>query len=110
VVGRSPTPTGPGFVGVLIIHLHFPESASLKGKRSELQSVKSHLRTRMGLAVAEVDHQDTWQRATLAAALVSGSLARLEAEADRVCRWLDARFPYGVRVERLLTSVSDLEG
>jgi uncharacterized protein YlxP (DUF503 family) len=83
-----------GFVGVLIIHLHFPESSSLKGKRSELQSVKAHLRTRMGVSVA----------------LVSGSSRRLQEEADRVCRWLDARFPYGVRVERLLTSVSDLEG
>ncbi|HEY2637239.1 MAG TPA: DUF503 domain-containing protein, partial [Solirubrobacteraceae bacterium] len=80
-----------GFVGVLIIHLHFPDSASLKGKRSELQSVKAHLRQRMGVSVAEVEHQETWQRATLAAALVSGSSRRLQEEADRVCRWLDAR-------------------
>jgi uncharacterized protein len=99
-----------GFVGVLVIHLHFPDSASLKGKRHELASVKAQLRTRMGIAVAEVDHQDTWQRATLTAALVSGSAARLQADADRVCRWLDERFPQGVRVDRVLTSVSDLEG
>jgi uncharacterized protein YlxP (DUF503 family) len=98
------------FVGVLIVHLHFPESASLKGKRRELQSVKAHLRTRLAVSVAEVDHQDTWQRATLAVAMVSGSAARLHADADRLCRWLDARFPQGVRVERVLTSVSDLEG
>jgi uncharacterized protein YlxP (DUF503 family) len=99
-----------GFVGVLVIHLHFPDSASLKGKRSELQSVKAQLRTRMGLSVAEVDHQDSWQRATLTAALVSGSATRLQADADRICRWLDARFPQGVRIDRVLTSVSDLEG
>jgi uncharacterized protein YlxP (DUF503 family) len=99
-----------GFVGVLVIHLHFPDSASLKGKRRELQSVKAQLRTRMGVAVAEVDGQDTWQRSTLTAALVSGSASRLEADADRVCRWLDGRFPQGVRVDRVLTSVSDLEG
>jgi uncharacterized protein YlxP (DUF503 family) len=110
VVGRSPTPSGAGFVGVLLIHLHFPDAASLKGKRRELQSVKAQLRTRMGLSVAEVDHQDKWQRATLAVALVSGSAGRLQADADRVCRWLDARFPQGVHVDRLLTSVSDLEG
>jgi uncharacterized protein len=98
------------FVGVLIIHVHFPDSASLKGKRRELHSVKAQLRTRLGVSVAEVDHQDTWQRATLAAALVSGSAARLQADADRLCRWLDARFPEAVRIERVLTSVSDLEG
>jgi uncharacterized protein len=110
VVGRSPTPTGAGFVGVLLIHLHFPDAASLKDKRRELQSLKAQLRTRMGLSVAEVDHQDTWQRTTLAVAMVSGSAGRLQADADRVCRWLDARFPQGVHVDRLLTSVSDLEG
>jgi uncharacterized protein len=99
-----------GFVGVLVIHLHFPDSGSLKDKRRELQSVKAQLRTRMGLAVAEIGGQDTWQRSTLATALVSGSASRLEADADRVCRWLDERFPQGVRVDRVLTSVSDLEG
>jgi hypothetical protein len=110
VGGRSPATTGAGYVAVLVIHLHFPEASSLKGKRRELSSVKAQLRTRMGLSVAEVEHQDTWQRATLTAALVSGSMARLEADADRVCRWLDTRFPYGVRVERVVTSVSDLGG
>ena len=56
------------------IHLHFPEAGSLKAKRKELSSVKAQLHTRLGVAVAEVDHQDIWQRATLAAALTSGSL------------------------------------
>jgi uncharacterized protein len=110
VPGRSPAPTGDGFVAVLVIHLHFPEASSLKGKRHELQSVKAQLRTRMGISVAEVDHQDTWQRSTLTAALVGGSQSRLEADADRVVRWLESRFPQGVRVERVLASVSDLEG
>jgi uncharacterized protein YlxP (DUF503 family) len=99
-----------GFVGVLLVQLHFPDTASLKGKRRELQSVKAQLRTRMGLSVAEIDHHDTWQRSTLAVALVSGSAGKLQTDADRICRWLDARFPQGVHVERVLTSISDLEG
>jgi uncharacterized protein YlxP (DUF503 family) len=99
-----------GFVAVLVIHLHFPEAHSLKGKRKDLQSVKAQLRTRMGAAVAEVDHQDLWQRATLTAALTGGSLQRLQSEADGVERWLLARFPEGVRVERIVASVEDLEG
>jgi uncharacterized protein YlxP (DUF503 family) len=98
-----------GFVGVLIIHLHFPESSSLKGKRSELQSVKAHLRTRMGVSVAEVDHQDTWQRSTLAVALAGGSPGLCEGAADDVGRYLDAHFPQGARVERRLASWNDLE-
>jgi hypothetical protein len=99
-----------GFVGVLLVQLHFPDTASLKGKRRELQSVKAQLRTRMGLSVAEIDHHDTWQRSTLAVALVSGSAGKLQSDADRICRWLDARFPQGVHVDRVLTSISDLEG
>jgi uncharacterized protein YlxP (DUF503 family) len=98
------------FVAVLTIHLHFPDCASLKGKRRELAPVKAHLQGRLGASVAEVDHQDHWQRATLVAALAGGSPGRLDAAADRIERWLDARFPAGARVERRLASLEDLAG
>jgi uncharacterized protein YlxP (DUF503 family) len=98
------------FVLFLLIHLHFPDAGSLKGKRKELASVKAQLHTRLGLAVAEVDHQDLWQRATLAATMPGGSIVLLERIADNVERWLDARFPQGVRVERTVASIKDLEG
>ena len=62
-----------------------------------------------GAAVAETDHHDLWQRARLTAALTSQSLANLTANADNVERWLDARCPEGVRVERVLASVEDLQ-
>jgi uncharacterized protein YlxP (DUF503 family) len=101
--------SGSGFVAVLVIDLHFPDAGSLKAKRKDLASVKAQLHGRLGAAVSEIDHQDTWQRATLAAALTSGSLAVLTSHADRVERWLDSRFPEGVRVRRLVTSLEDLE-
>ena len=82
------------------VHLHFPESGSLKAKRAELNRVKAHLRERMGASVAEVAHQDTWQRSTLAVAFAEGSPGRCEEAADRVQRMLDGRFPQGVRTER----------
>jgi uncharacterized protein YlxP (DUF503 family) len=99
-----------GYVAVLVIHLHFPDAHSLKAKRSELNSVKAHLRGRIGLTVAEVDHQDTWQRSTLTAALTARSISLLEETTDGVERYLEARFPEGVRVERTVTSVEDLRG
>jgi uncharacterized protein YlxP (DUF503 family) len=92
----------------LTIHLHFPENGSLKGKRKELLSVRSALAKRFGAAVAEVDHQDLWQRSTLAAGLVSGSVHELEHTADGLERYLHARFPDGIRIERRLVSFSDL--
>jgi uncharacterized protein YlxP (DUF503 family) len=97
-----------GFVAVLVIDLHFPDAGSLKAKRKELSSIKSQLRGRMGAAVAEVEHQDKWQRARLTAAVTGGSLATLRRTTDKIERWLDARWPEGVRVERLVASVEDL--
>ncbi len=98
------------FVAVLLIHLHFPDAADLKGKRKHLSSVKAQLHGRLGAAVCEVDHQDLWQRATLAAALTATSPSRLESAADNLERWLDARFPECVRVERTVASIEDLGG
>jgi uncharacterized protein YlxP (DUF503 family) len=97
------------YVVLLQVHLFFPESGSLKAKRAELNRVKAHLRQRHGASVAEVDHQDTWQRSTLAVALAGGSPGRCDAAADDVGRYLDAHFPQGARVERRLASWADLE-
>jgi uncharacterized protein YlxP (DUF503 family) len=53
------------------VELHLPGVDSLKGKRQVLRSLKDKLRNRFEVAVAEVDHHDIWQRATLAVAYVS---------------------------------------
>jgi hypothetical protein len=97
------------YVVLLEVDLFFPDSHSLKAKRSELNAVKAHLRQRMGASVAEVGHQDSWQRSTLAVALAAGSPGRGDEAADAIGRALDARFPQGVRMERRLASWSDLE-
>ncbi len=96
------------YVALLRVELHFPEAGSLKTKRKDLQSVKALLHQRHGLTVAEVDHQDLWQRATLAAALTGGDLTRMEAAVDRVERFLDERFPDGVAIQRSILSFEDV--
>ncbi len=96
------------FVALLTIHLHFPDAGSLKGKRKDLASIKAQLQTRLGAAVSEVEHQDLWQRATLAAAVVGGSQGAVEHAADRVERFLDARLPQGVRVERTIAAFEEI--
>jgi uncharacterized protein YlxP (DUF503 family) len=100
--------TPSGFVAVLVIDLHFPEAGSLKGKRKELSSIKAQLRSRLGVAVSEVAYQDLWQRARLTAALTGGSLATLDAAAANVERWVLARWPDNVNVQRVVASVEDL--
>jgi uncharacterized protein YlxP (DUF503 family) len=96
------------YVALLLVHLHFPEAGSLKAKRKDLASVKAQLRGRMGVAVAEVGHQDLWQRATLAAALTGGSIGVLEHATDRVEAFLLARFPETCRIERTVASFGDV--
>ena len=88
------------YVALLLVHLHFPDAGSLKAKRKDLASVKAQLHGRMGVTVAEVGHQNLWQRATLAAALTGGSIGVLERSVDRVERFLLERFPESCRVER----------
>jgi len=50
-----------------------PESHSLKAKRAALRPIVDGLRHRFRVSVAEVDHQDTWQRAAIAVAVVAES-------------------------------------
>jgi len=59
-------------VAVGTVELHLPDVGSLKGKRRALKGLKEKLRHRFAISVAEVDHHDSWQRATLALACVSG--------------------------------------
>lgn len=51
--------------------LHFPETQSLKKKRQILSSLKGRLHQRFNLLVAEINHQDLWQRSTPALVMVS---------------------------------------
>jgi uncharacterized protein YlxP (DUF503 family) len=99
----------PAFVVLMRVHLTFPEVGSLKGKRAELNRVKAVLRDRLGASVAEVAHQDAWQRSTLAVAVAAGSPARCDAAVDAVRNALDSRLPQGVVVERRVASWGDLE-
>jgi len=91
------------------VHLTFPAVGSLKGKRAELNRVKALLRDRMGASVAEVAHQDAWQRSTLAVAVAAGSPGRCDAAADAIERALLSRVGDNVVVERRVASFADLE-
>jgi uncharacterized protein YlxP (DUF503 family) len=96
------------FVCLLEIHLHFPENGSLKGKRRELSSLKAQLQRRFGATIAETDHHDLWQRATLTAALVGGDAGPLRDRGVGLARYVEAMFPDGATVEWHLVSATDL--
>jgi hypothetical protein len=66
-------------IGLLTLELHFPGARSLKDKRHALHSLETRLRNRLNVAVAEVEHQDLWQRARLAVVSVNTDHAHLDA-------------------------------
>lgn len=69
----------------LRLEIRIPDVQSLKAKRSVLRPVLKRLRDRE-LSVAEVDHQDDWQRATIGVAVVAPQRARLDELVDGLQR------------------------
>ena len=65
-------------IGVLTLELRLESSHSLKEKRHVVQSLKDRLRHKFNVAVAEIDHQDLWQRSTIAAVTVSSARENAE--------------------------------
>src|SRR4051812_40916854 len=80
-----------GFVGILSVELHFPESGSLKGKRKFVKSAKAQLQHRFGASVAEVDHHELWQRARLMVACVARDHREIERLLDDAERYLSGQ-------------------
>jgi len=98
------------FLCLIEIELHFADGGSLKGKRKEIVSLKEQLRRRFGAAVAETEHHELWQRATLTAALVSREARGVEETAAALERHVLARFGEGVRCEWGIRSAEEVLG
>jgi uncharacterized protein len=75
-------------VACLTLELHLPEVHSLKEKRAVLRPILEGARRRFSVAVAEVDHQDRWQRATVGLAAVSGSAGHAQDVLDAAERFV----------------------
>jgi uncharacterized protein YlxP (DUF503 family) len=71
--------------------LRIPACGSLKAKRHVVKSLTAAIRQRFPVSVAEVDHQDLWQRTTIAVAAVGGEshhLRRVMHEVEKLVeRW-----------------------
>ncbi len=78
-------------VGLLTLELHIPDAQSLKDKRQVLRSLKDKLRRDFNVAVAELEHHDTWQRSVIGIVTISNEekhlrevLQKVLDEADRI--------------------------
>ena len=98
------------YVCLLEIHVHLPEGSDLKDKRKEIKSLKEQLQRRFHAAVAETDHHDLWQRATLTATVVARDAAGAQDGAAALERHVPGRFPDGASFRRALLSADEVLG
>jgi uncharacterized protein YlxP (DUF503 family) len=80
-------------IGVCKIELHLPGNGSLKGKRSILKPLLTHLHREFNLATAEVGHNDAWQSAEIALTTVANDPGRVHAVLERAVHWIESRHP-----------------
>lgn len=69
--------------------LFIPAANSLKTKRHVLKSVIERIKSRCNASVAEVGHQDVWQRASVAIAMVGGTKTVLDKQLTTVRKIVD---------------------
>ncbi|MBI1738340.1 MAG: DUF503 domain-containing protein [Acidobacteria bacterium] len=71
-------------IGLLTLEIHIPDARSLKDKRQVLRSLKDRLRGQFNVAVAELEHQDVWQRALVGVVSLSNDERHLRESLDHV--------------------------
>lgn len=92
-------------VASMRVELRIPGVRSLKGKRRVLKSVTDRIGRSRPVAIAEVDHLDLWQRATLGIAVVSSTPGQV----DRMLHALERELSDRDDVELLARSIAYLE-
>lgn len=76
-------------VVICTVEFFMPAAGSLKGKRQVIKSIMERIKARVNASVAEVGYQDSWQRAEIGIAMVSGSRVLLDQEINLIRRIVD---------------------
>ncbi len=76
-------------VAVCQIELYLPESGSLKEKRFIVQSLKTKIRQKFNVSVAEVDGHDKWQKAIIGLSMVANERKILDQIFSRVLQLIE---------------------
>ena len=92
-------------VAALRVEIHLPAPQSLKEKRAVLRPVIEGMRRLGSFSVAEVDHHDDWQRATIGVAVVAPEGRGLDMQISKLRRYLDSR----LEIEVFDVFMSELE-
>jgi uncharacterized protein YlxP (DUF503 family) len=80
------------FVCVARLTLQIPESGSLKAKRQVLRRVTERVKARFNVAVAEVDDQDLWQKASIALAVVGNERRHVDEQMEKIIHFVEEMY------------------
>ncbi len=80
-------------LGLLTLHLHIPGCSSLKEKRHRLKPLLTRLHREFNISAAEIDHNDVWQSATIACALISNNKVHTQRALQNVAKWVENNWP-----------------
>jgi uncharacterized protein len=87
---RTTRREGRMLVAAARFDLRVPGCTSLKEKRHVVKTLIASLRGKFNVAVAEVDHQDLWQRTAIGVSAVAGEryhLTKVMHEIERHVEW-----------------------
>lgn len=73
--------------------LRIPGSLSLKDKRRVIKSITGRVSAKFNVAIAEVDNEDAWQRATIGICCVSNNRRHADEVIARVVEFIISSRP-----------------
>ncbi|MDV2496104.1 MAG: DUF503 domain-containing protein [bacterium] len=77
------------FIGICTISLRLRDNHSLKGKRRVVKTITERVKNKFNVSIAEVDHQDLWQRAELGVAIVTNDKGHAHRTLTAVVNFID---------------------
>lgn len=77
------------FIGVARVTLDIPSAQSLKAKRQVLRRVTDRVKAKFNAAVAEVDENDTWNRAVVGLSVIGNERRFVQEQLDRILRFIE---------------------
>ena len=72
-----------------MFELYLPSTFSLKEKRFILKSLKDRIRNQFNVSVAEISHQDKWQKCGLGIACISNSRRHLDSMLSKISMFVE---------------------
>lgn len=76
-------------IGSLLLEMNIPAARSLKDKRGVISSLKTRLRNKFNVSVAEVGEKDLWNKAEIAVVVVGDDAAFIDSQLQEVIKFVE---------------------